>query len=199
VLAVRVDRALLACGEQGILTVALGERLENIMDGDEAQRVPAVPEGVAEDGPFFDATIIVSSDGGESFAPIASSRLAARPVEFTLTGVTIPDVDTASFVRFPTTAVPDGNGGFDLEAGTGSWSSAALQNVSAVGSTITGEAVSLSLFAPSAPDSEGGKDPNGPACAPGRGVGGNLSGDLLLVVGLLTLLVWRGRSGATAK
>jgi len=199
VLAVSVDRAVLECGEQGVLTVALGERLENILDASEAQQIPAVPEGVAEDGPFFDVTIIVSSDGGDSFVPIASSRLAARPVEFTLSGVTIPDAETASFVRFPTTAVADGNGGFDLEAGSGSWSSAAIQNVSAEGSTITGDAVSLSLFAPSAPESEEGKDPNGPACAPGRGAMGNLSGDLLLVAGLLALLVWRGRSGAIVK
>src|SRR5690606_8535003 len=97
-------------------------------------------------------------DGGESFAPIATSRLAARPVEFTLTGLTIPDVETASFVRFPTTAVPDGNGGFALEVERGSWSSASLQNVSADGSTLTGEAVSLSLFAPSAPR-EAGENP----------------------------------------
>ena len=192
VLTVSVERGLLDCEEQGILTVALGENLGNIFNPSEAGAIPAAPAGVADDGPFFDVTLVVSGDGGNTFAPVAASRLAARPVQFSLTGVDIPDAETASFVRFPTTAVPDGNGGFDLEAGEGSWSSASIQNVTVDGTTIRGEAVSLSLFAPLVP--EAGKDPNGASCAPGQGVGTFWAGDLIVALGLLALLVWSGRA-----
>jgi hypothetical protein len=197
VLTVRLDRAVLECGEQGILTVAFGEKLRNIFSAEQAQAIPAAPDGVAADGPYFDVSVIVSSDEGQSFAPLAGSRLAAHPVTFSLTGVTIPDADSASFVRFPTTAVPDGNGGFVLEAGSGSWSAATIQNLSVDGSTLTGDSTSLSLFAPLAPSA--GKDPNGPACAPGRGSGASFTGDLLLAAALLALLVWRGRAGTATR
>jgi hypothetical protein len=192
VLTVAVERALLDCEEQGILTVAFGENLRNIFNASELGAISPAPAGVADDGPFFDVSLVVSGDGGNTFAPVAASRLAARPVQFSLTGVDVPDAETASFVRFPTTAVPDGNGGFDLEAGEGSWSSASIQNVTVDGTTIRGEAVSLSLFAPLAP--EAGKDPNGASCAPGRGHGTFWAGDLMVALGLFALLVWSGRA-----
>jgi hypothetical protein len=189
---VAVERALLDCEERGILTVAFGENLRNIFNASELGAISPAPAGVADDGPFFDVSLVVSGDGGNTFAPVAASRLAARPVQFSLTGVDVPDAETASFVRFPTTAVPDGNGGFDLEAGEGSWSSASIQNVTVDGTTIRGEAVSLSLFAPLAP--EAGKDPNGASCAPGRGHGTFWAGDLMVALGLFALLVWSGRA-----
>lgn len=196
VLRVSVDRALLDCGEQGLLAVALGESLEQVLTPGEAARVPGPPSGMAGNGLFFEVSIVVSDDGGETFAPIASARLAANPVRFRLSGITIPDAEGATFSRFPTVVTPDGAGGFTIDAGQGAWSSAAIDDVVVEGGVITAESSSLSLFVPIAP--AGAKEPNGATCSPGQGGFGTPWGDLLLALALTGALLAVTRNRARA-
>lgn len=196
-LTVELERDLIDCGETAILTVAFANRIAALLGSVEAAKVPAPPAGAAANGPYFDISIAVQPEAGGAFAPIAASRLAARPIWITLSGISIDQPAEARFARFPTAVSPSGAGGFAINAGTGEWTETALENVTATGSALSASASNLSLFTPVAAATEPEKE-GGPSCAPGSGAGSAPFTDAILIAGLLAVLAYAGRRRESA-
>ena len=117
------------------------------MGAGEAALVGEEPSGFVAGGLFFDVSILVTNDGGATYAELDNRVLEAQPVRLSLNGLAFTPGAVPSFYAYPTEMVFDMVNGFGLEVTAGAaWSAGMLQNVTADGATLTAETAELSIF-----------------------------------------------------
>jgi hypothetical protein len=148
-LSVTAPRDLLRAGERGVLLVALGTTPGRLLaPADTTALESALPRDLIAGAAYFDVSIIVSVDGGNSFIPLPEARLAANPVQVTLTGLAPDPEAIPSFFSYPTQVVRNAQTGVAIVPGTGAWSNRNVRNVVRGEDRLSAELAGLSAFAP---------------------------------------------------
>ncbi len=145
---VTVPRGVLAADEQAVLMLTVScDDLTSLLGAGEAALVGEEPSGFVAGGLFFDVSILVTNDGGATYAELDNRVLEAQPVRLSLNGLAFTPGAVPSFYAYPTEMVFDMVNGFGLEVTAGAaWSAGMLQNVTADGATLTAETAELSIF-----------------------------------------------------
>lgn len=136
---------LLVPGEEGVIMAKIARDVDTLMGPAEAQTLDAGPSAIVALGSvYLELSIIVSNDGGVTFAEIDNARVATDPISIEMQGVTA-DVDT-QFYSHSTAVINDPTNGVTVLGDTGSWSTASITNMNVGADTISALTTSLSVF-----------------------------------------------------
>jgi hypothetical protein len=183
-LEVTVSRRLLDCGEQGIVLVQMADTLAALVGPDYAGFLPEAPDGHLTGAPYVAFTVLISSDGGQSFRPASNAELAAAPATVVLSGMT--DLATGTTLSsYPLDVSNDGAGNVALALPNSEWAPTFVAGVLSDSTTIQASAKGTAVFTAFLPSDVPVKE-EGVSCAPGAGHGvGGLLTDLLVIALLL--------------
>ncbi len=149
---VAVPEGLLEEGEEGLLVLHAADTLAALL-GDEEQAnalmelFPLPIENFVQGGQNVEISIIVSDDGGETYAPIDSARLQDAPVTLIMEGLAVTAGENARFLSYPST-IEDVDGAAQIVAAAdGVWDEAGV--VTSVDSGVmSARLTELSTFTP---------------------------------------------------
>lgn len=148
-LTVDARRDLARAGESAVLMVSLSDSIDSLLSpADTTAVVASVPESPIAGAAYFDINIIVSTDGGATYAALPAERLAGNPLSFSLSGLDPDPEKVANFFRYPTEVISTQAEGVEVVPVEGDWTNSPLQNVMRNGDVLTAEATALALFAP---------------------------------------------------
>lgn len=153
--------------EVGIFVVAAATDLESLVGSAEEGNFAREPSGVlGEDAVYVAASLLIASNGGNTYAQAPDSRLAASPIKITMTGVPQETGKTYSVALHPA-AVKASNGSAKILHSTGVWTGLDTQTADASNSTLTGELTGFGVAAPYyLVDTTGGGGCVGSGCPP---------------------------------
>lgn len=146
VLTVTVPRSVIGAGQQAIVIVSIACDVISLL-GDEAFNLATIPGGEAAGNSYFDISIIVTSDGGASYQNLDDAALAGNPVLFSINGLAFTPGLDVEVKSHDTTVQDDSTTGAKIYAGDDVWSSDEVENVVVDGTSVSGEATGLSVFA----------------------------------------------------
>ena len=161
-------RDVLIAGETGVLIVAAGSDAVAVLGSVEGAGLEAPEYRQAIPGaPVVEVSLLVSGDGGATFAEVDAARLSASPIRIVVEGLVwdVPEVanpgliEMPFFVGYPTYAASTVSKGVHFLAESGVWRSVATTTLGApMASGDSAELVSmeaslseLSLFVPTLP------------------------------------------------
>lgn len=147
-LTVSVPRGLLECGQDGILVVSIACDLESLLGPVEAARLAVPPTSLVAGGVYFEVSVLVSANGGQSYAELDNALVAGQPIYLALNGLAFNPGTPVSFYAHPTQVIDAPGTGLDILGSPGSWSRNGVVDAITEGATLTARTRSLSVFAP---------------------------------------------------
>ena len=145
-----VPRALLQEGESGVFIVQAAGDLVTLFSPVETSFLGVEPSAVlVHRGQYFAIGILVSVDGGDSYAPIDASRLDDNPIHVSIDDLDLVGLDPDFPPLFAHTCslVRDLLVGDKLVGWQGDWNTNTVRNLTQ-GDTFDADLTSLSVFAP---------------------------------------------------
>jgi hypothetical protein len=139
---------LLACGEKAVIMAAYAPTLAGLLGADELAVLGSGPDNAVAGAGAFDISVLVSTDDGQTFAPIDNARLAANPITIALTGIPVQNGQVLAFFEHHSLLSNESTTGVQLLAAQGQWTSQYVQNLNQVGDALSGAVTSLSIFVP---------------------------------------------------
>ncbi len=144
-LEVTVKRGLLAEGEQGILIISMACSLDSLFDPFSVTKlIDRLPAGPIGGQSFFDISIIVSSDDGNTYSQLDTAEVDGEPaIEVTYES---DDLDRGTTFRSYPTLVDEGTSGLEVAPDDGAWTRLGIENVVSSTGRITAKLRHLSTL-----------------------------------------------------
>lgn len=191
-----LNRALAQPGEDAILFGQIAQDAETLLGPAQVNGLAATPAmNLESGGVFIEISILVSANGGATFAPVPASRLADHPVRLRATGLGFDA--TPLLYRHATTVSSSAGNGLQIAVSTnGAWSpiAATMSNADLLETDLT----SLSLYALFTEKSGGGEgegegegEPEPGQCGAGGSTTGTGGDAWILAFAVLLLLALR--------
>jgi hypothetical protein len=146
-LTVSVPRAVIGCGEAGILMVTLADDLDSLMGASEADKLGNASGELTAGATYFEVSIILGDDG--DIVEISDSMLASNgPLTISLDGLNINAELPAALKAHPTNVVSDGSTGLLLQGVNGQWNANGIRDIpdGTSNTLILSEVTKLSVF-----------------------------------------------------
>jgi len=146
---VTVPRGIVEDGELGVLIAQIAPDLPSLLGDSSVVREMAdsLPEPIAMGGRLVEISLLLSTDGGDSFFEAAPLRIADNPPTLVLEGLT-GSANTRLDVFSHPTLIDDPESGIDVVGQEGDWTSGAAAGEELQGNALTSTLTSLSVFAP---------------------------------------------------
>ncbi len=142
---VTVPDGLLEAGEVAIVMVVASPDIALIYGAATAQLLPEPSEVLVDGGMYVEVSIIVSTDGGATYAEIDPSRLVANPVQMTMEGLYFVPGGLPLLYSHATTVQNNPSTGTEIVPAVGAWGTIP---VTITARTMSASLLSLSAFAP---------------------------------------------------
>ncbi|MBI2432517.1 MAG: DUF5011 domain-containing protein [Candidatus Hydrogenedentes bacterium] len=152
---VSAPHGLVHCGEQGILMAAISCDLEGLLGATQGAAMLPVPLGFVAGGTYFEVSLLISDDGGDTFEEVPAARLVALPVYLSLSGLAFTPGEDVTFFGHPTDVLDNPATGVHIVAADGNWSADSTSDVSTTGGVLTAQTEQLSTFGPFAASAAG--------------------------------------------
>ncbi len=116
---VRYSEDLVLSDEVGYLQVAIAPTLADLLPQAEADILRPEPAGaLPSGGQYIDVQFVLSDDGGQTFFPVAPTRLSANPIQLSVAGLNLDSAQSFVLAQHPTTLSSTENG-FAITGETG--------------------------------------------------------------------------------
>lgn len=148
VVTVEAPRALVEDGEDAILILLVADDLDTLLGVDQAALLGEEPSsGLVVDGQYAEVTVLISDDGGATFAEVDDARVEANPVHYMISGVGVSAGGNDQVFTHPSRVTTDANG-VQIAGEAGEWTTDNVANTGVSTGVIESDLVSLSLVAP---------------------------------------------------
>jgi hypothetical protein len=141
------DRGLLQSGQQGLLLVRMAPTLAALVGSEEAAQFTREPSGKLNGAAQYVAVTVLVRGSTGGMSEVSPSLLAARPIRFRLSGLTLNGTREYTLARHPA-GYSEGSGQLQLIATSGAWQSIRTQQVDIAQGVITGSLVTTGVVAP---------------------------------------------------
>jgi len=145
---VTVPEGLLYQGQEGILLVQMAPDLTSLYGATEASIFGMEPGALVAGGQYVEVSLLVTLTGSNIFTKISPDRLAAKPLHFTMTGLTFTANGNPTLYAHPSFPQENPSTGLEIVVWQGDWTTTHVRNLVATDSTMEGDLVELSTFAP---------------------------------------------------
>lgn len=144
---VEVPRALLGVGETGILHVQIAPDVNTLIGASTSTGLLPLPDSpLLEDGVAIEISVLVSNDGGSTYAELDESLLDKLPLNLWVDGMFVPDDQMPIVYSHPTTVESTLSSGIHVVAEPGGWRIVSSVTMTIQDSTVNAELHSLSAF-----------------------------------------------------